>query len=189
MPSILLTPPAVEPLTLDEAKSYLRIDAADEDATVTALIAAARLHVEGLTRRALITQTWRLSLDAWPDDGRIPVRPGPLRLLDAARVYDLDNVAHALDTQSFVPDLAASALNVMPWSLAQPQRAAAGIELDVVCGYGDASSDVPEPLRQAIRLLTAHWYDNRGLVAPGATLAALPASVAALIAPYRMVSL
>src|SRR6185312_8936387 len=135
MPSLLLTAPAVEPLTLDEAKSYLRIDTADEDATVTALIAAARLHVEALTRRALVTQTWRLTLDAWPEDGRIPVRPAPLRSLAAARVYDLDNVTHALDTQSFVPDLAASALNVVPWALAEPQRAAAGIELDVVCGY------------------------------------------------------
>ena len=34
-------------------------------------------------------------------------------------------------------------------------------------GYGDAAGDVPEPLRQAIRLLVAHWYENRGLVALG----------------------
>ena len=50
-------------------------------------------------------------------------------------------------------------------------------------------TDVPEPLRQAIRLLVAHWYENRGLVATGTTIAVLPATVAALIAPYRMLSL
>jgi uncharacterized phiE125 gp8 family phage protein len=47
---------------------------------------------------------------------------------------------------------------------------------------------VPEPLRQAVRLLTAHWYENRGLAAIG-TVTVLPSTVAALIAPYRMLSL
>ena len=49
--------------------------------------------------------------------------------------------------------------------------------------------DVPEPLRQAIRLLVAHWYENRGLVAAGSQTAMLPSTVAALVAPYRMLSL
>jgi len=55
MPSILLTPPAVEPLTLDEAKAYLRVEHNDEDESIAALIAAARLQVEAQTRRALDT--------------------------------------------------------------------------------------------------------------------------------------
>jgi uncharacterized phiE125 gp8 family phage protein len=77
-----------------------------------------------------------------------------------------------------------------PWAMPAPGRIAAGIELDVTVGYGDASVDVPEALRQAIRLLVGHWYDNRGVVAPGTTQAvAMPETVAALIAPYRMLSL
>ena len=156
---------------------------------IAALIAGAHIHVEAQTRRALITQSWRLVRDAWPDDG-IQVWPAPLQTLAAARVYDIDNNAQADETQSFVADIAASQLIVAPWALTQPQRVAAGIELDVVCGYGDAATDVPEPLRQAIRLLVAHWYENRGLVASGATsVAIVPESVAALLAPYRMVSL
>ena len=70
-----------------------------------------------------------------------------------------------------------------------PERPAAGIEIDITCGYGDASADVPEPLRQAIRLLVAHWYENRGLIASGGEVAALPQSAAALIAPYRVLAL
>ena len=50
--------------------------------------------------------------------------------------------------------------------MALPARLAAGIELDVTVGYGDAAVDVPEALRQAICLLTAHWYENRGLPVP-----------------------
>src|SRR3569832_1505142 len=101
MPSLLLQSPALEPLTLDEAKAYLRVEHSDEDETIAALLTAARLQVEAQTRRALITQGWRLALDAWPDSGVIPARPGPLQSLSAARVYDLDNVAHSADTHSF----------------------------------------------------------------------------------------
>jgi uncharacterized phiE125 gp8 family phage protein len=186
MPSILLNTPAVEPVTLDEARAFLRVEHNDDDETIAALVAGSRIHVEAQTRRALITQSWRLTRDAWPAHGRLPVAPAPLRALSAARVYDVDGNSHALDTQAFVPDLAGSALVFAPWSLPAPGRSAAGIELDVTVGYGDAAIDVPEPLRQAIRLLTAHWYENRG--GSGAD-SVLPANVAALIAPYRVVAL
>jgi uncharacterized phiE125 gp8 family phage protein len=190
MSSILLTAPLVEPLSLDEAKAYLRVEHNDDDALITALIAGARIHVEAQTRRALVTQSWRLVFDGWPEDGRIAVRPAPLQALTAARVYDVDANAQAIDMQAFVPDLAGSALAFAPWALSAPGRIAAGIELDVTVGFGDAAIDVPEPLRQAVRLLVAHWYENRGLVASASTqVTALPETVTALLAPYRMLSL
>lgn len=188
MSAILLTAPAVEPVSLAEAKAFLRVDHDDDDDVILALASASRVHIETQTRRALITQGWRLSFDAWPADGRVAVVPGPLRELGAARVFDFNGAAHAVDVQNFVPDLAASALAFAPWAVPAPGRLAAGIELDVTVGYGDAATGVPEPLRQAVRLLIAHWYENRGLAALG-TVTVLPTTVAALIAPYRMLSL
>lgn len=188
MSSILLTAPAVEPLSLAEAKAFLRVETAADDDVITALIASARIHVEAQTRRALIAQGWRLKRDAWPADGRLAVLPAPLRALTAARVYDAHGNATTLDLQSFVVDTAGSAIVFVPWAVAQPGRSVAGIELDVTVGYGDAASDVPQALRQAVRLLTAHWYENRGLATLG-TITVLPTTVAALIAPYRMLSL
>jgi uncharacterized phiE125 gp8 family phage protein len=189
MPSIFLTAPAVEPIALADMKAFLRVDTADDDDIITALIAGSRIHVEAQTRRALITQSWRLSRDSWPEDGRIKVLPAPLQSLTAARVYDEDGTTRTVDTQGFVLDLAASALAFAPWALPMPGRLVAGIELDVVVGYGDTASDVPEPLIQAIRLLVAHWYENRAVVANGTSNAKLPQTVAALLAPYRVLSL
>lgn len=189
MSSILLTAPAAEPLTLAEARAFLRVETADDDDVIAALVAGARLHIEAQTRRALITQSWRVVLDEWPASERIEVRPAPLQAVTAARVLDADGNAQALDVQSFVPVLNGSALAFVPWAVPAPGRIAAGIELDVRVGHGDAANNVPEPLRQALRLLVAHWYENRGLTAAGHEVAVLPASVSSLIAPYRVLSL
>jgi len=188
MSSLLLTPPAAEPLTLAEAKSFLRVETDEDDTLVTALVSAARLHVEAQTGLALITQGWRMVLDRWPECGRIAVRPAPLRSVTAARVFDRDGHAQAVDTQGFVPDMAAMTLAFIPWAMTLPARIAAGIEIDVAVGFGDAAADVPEPLRHAIRLLAAHWYEYRGLVAADAR-ATVPSTVAALLTPYRRLSL
>ena len=189
MSSVLLTAPAVEPLSLAETKTFLRVEHGDDDAVIAALIAGARIHVETQTRRALITQSWRRSLDCWPHNGRIDVRPAPLQTLDAARVYDPEGVAHDVDLQAFVLDSVNSLLAFAPWALPEPGRIAAGIALDVTVGYGDAAADVPEPLRLAVRILVSHWYENRGLVTTGPNFSPLPETVAALLSPYRMVAL
>ena len=53
MQSILIAPPAAEPVTLAEARSWLRVDTTDEDGAIASLISAAREIVEMTTRRAL----------------------------------------------------------------------------------------------------------------------------------------
>jgi uncharacterized phiE125 gp8 family phage protein len=187
MSAILLTPPSIEPWTVAELKSFLRVEHGDDDGIIAALIAAARGHVEALTRRALLTQDWRFVLDAWPADGRLSLRMGPLHSVIAARVYDHANNAASIDVETFVVDTAAGVIASPHWALPAPGRSTAGIELDAQLGYGTEAADVPDPLRHAIRMLVAHWYENRGLVAAGA--AVLPAGVDALIAPYRVLSL
>ncbi|MEJ0076009.1 MAG: head-tail connector protein [Alphaproteobacteria bacterium] len=191
MPSILLAGPAAEPITLAEAKQFLRVEHDDDDDIVTALIAGSRIHVETQTRRALITQSWRLTRDVWPASGCLTLLPVPLKTLDAVRVYKSDGATLALDAAGFTLDRsnAPARLSFVHSAPPAPERPAAGIEIDITCGYGDAGTDVPEPLRQAIRLLVAHWYENRGLIAVGSEVAVLPQSVAALIAPYRVLAL
>lgn len=189
MSAILSAAPAAEPLTLAEAKNFLRVEHGDDDALIGALITAARTHVEALTRCGLLLQTWRIVRDAWPTEGRIKARIGPLRAVTAARVFDAAGHASDVDVGRFVLDAATGVIASPVWSLPMPGRDIAGVELDVEIGFGASASDVPEPLRQAIRLLVAHFYDNRGVVAHGGGAAMLPAGVHALLAPYRVLSL
>ena len=112
---------------------------------------------------------------------------GPLRSVTAARVYDYAGNASAIDLERFVVDTAANVIASPCWALPVPGRATAGIELDVQLGYGALAGDVPDPLRHAIRMLVAHWYENRAR--DRRQRAMLPAGVGALIAPYRVLSL
>jgi uncharacterized phiE125 gp8 family phage protein len=186
MPAILISPSTSEPLSLAEAKNFLRVEHDADDELIAALIAAARNAVELATRRMLIAQTWRIVLDRWPASGRIASPVNPLRTLAAARVLASDGTPAALDPAAFTLDTA-SAPGVITFErakVAEPARALAGIELDVTAGHGEAA-DVPPPLVQAIRLLLAQSYEQRDRVAPDA----LPETVARLVAPFRILSL
>jgi uncharacterized phiE125 gp8 family phage protein len=187
MAAILIEPPAGEPLSLLDAKNYLRVEHDADDALIASQISAARIEVEARTRRALMTQTWRVVLDRWPASGVIASPVSPLREVVAARVRERAGDAEALDTDMFVVN-AASSPGLIAFDagrVVQPSQEIAGIEIDFEAGYG-AAADVPPPLVQAIRLLLARAYEYRG---QGERNEAMPEGIAALLAPYRVVSL
>lgn len=187
MAAILIEPPASEPLSLAEAKNYLRVEHAADDTLIQSMIAAARMEVEARTRRALLTQTWCIVLDRWPGSGTIASPVSPLREVVAARVYDEAGEPQALDPDIFILNTAAAPglIAFDAGRVIQPARDIAGIELDIEAGYG-AAADVPAPLLQAMRLLLARAYEYRG---QGERNDPLPEGIAVLLAPYRVVSL
>ena len=88
MTSVLLVGPTAEPISLADAKTYLRVSGTEDDSLIETLIAAARVHVETLTRRALITQDWRKVLDCWPEKRQVELPLGPIQSLVAVRSFD-----------------------------------------------------------------------------------------------------
>ena len=197
MTPILMNGPTVEPLSLAEAKEWLRLDTTDEDDLVSALIVSARLIVEASTRRVLLTQTWRLALDRWPRDpfddewfgaGRktIEVPFAPFQRVAQISVVNASGAAVVVSPSAYGVDAAPDRARI--YFLSAPPKPApplAGIAIDVVAGYGDQPVSVPEPLRLAVRLLVSRWFENRGDVEADAAADRLPGPVGALVAPYR----
>lgn len=184
--AILLAGPASEPVTLADAKTFLRVDHDADDVLIGNLIAAARRLVETATRRALITQTWRLVRDAWPAGGRLRVLPAPLRAVAAARVFDAAGMPHAIDPAVFTLDTVSvpGIVSVSHAAVPAPGLRVAGIAIDVTVGHGDDAAAVPAPLVQAVRLWLAHLYEHRGTAAQ----AQPPQTIAALVAPFRVLA-
>jgi uncharacterized phiE125 gp8 family phage protein len=184
--------PAAEPISLAEAKAHLRIDGNDEDALLASLIAAARMAVERTLSLALITESWSLYLDGWPRSGTIVLPIQPAQAVTAVRVYDPDDEPATVNSETYSVDvLSEPARLVLSAGAVQlsPARLLNAFEVAFTAGYGDEASDVPEPLRHAIKLLVAHWFEQREPVVLGAAAQEVPATVAGLLLPYRRVRL
>lgn len=188
MPAVLLAGPPAEPLTLAGAKAYLRVDHEAEDALIASLLTSARATVEALTRRVLIDQSWRLTRDAWPVSGLIPVPVNPLRALLAVKLVDAAGGETALPLDAFTLDVARlpGLIRVDRASAPAPGRALAGIIIDITAGHGTSADHVPSPLIEAVRVVLAHFYEHRDVPGPGA---AFPARLDALVAPFRVTRL
>jgi uncharacterized phiE125 gp8 family phage protein len=185
MTPLALTPPAIEPVSLSEARLFLRLDQTEEDGLLGTLITAARLMVEAASGRFLIDQSWRVVLDRWPDGGEIRLPLSPVGSVTAARVYDALGEAQPVATAALQLDRSADPpLIRIAGEVPEIGRAHGAIEIDVVAGYGATASAVPALLRQAVLRLAARWFEQRGDVV-GRDAGALPAEIMALVAPFR----
>jgi uncharacterized phiE125 gp8 family phage protein len=168
MASELVTGPASEPVTLDEAKAHLRVDGDDEDDYITSLIVAARQAAEAYTRRALITQTWRHTGDRFTGTVTLPHQPVQSVASVAIDGEALPGYAYETDTSTGrVKALAAYAADDI-----------GGVAITYTAGYGDAA-DVPMQIRQAILLTVGHMHENR-------ESQEMPGYAKRLLDPYRV---
>lgn len=189
----VVTDPAEEPVTLAEAKAHCRVLHSAEDDLLSALVVAARQHVEQVTWRALITQVRELTLDRWPYSWRdgsdaVPLPGGKVSVLDSVTYTATDGSNVVLDPASYVAAITREPALVYPawntvWPTLRDERGA--VRIQYTTGYGDAAA-VPQAIKQAMLLLVAYWYANRESVAVGTIATELPQAVAALLAPFRM---
>ncbi len=180
MPLELVTPPAIEPITLDEAKAHLKVDTTDDDALIGRLITAARARAEWHTGRAFVTQSWILWLDCWPCTGVVEIPLLPLQSVGSVTRYAIDDTPLVLDASLYQVDTASARVALKPGAVTVG-RAINAIAVAFTAGYGDGEDDVPALIRQAILDIIADLYANRG-----DTGGELPLSALALLAPYRM---
>ena len=192
---VLVTPPAIQPVTLAEAKAQCRVEDASEDTLIGVLIDAATAHFDGWTGvlgRCLAEQTWRQDFDSWARPLRLPLWPvisvTSVTYLDAngdSQTVASANYTLRRDAGGAVVDF----LDTYDFPTLQTSTPAA-VSVTYVAGYADSEdetpvSTAPAPIRQAMLLLIAHWHANREAVNVGASVSVYPMAVEALTAPYR----
>jgi uncharacterized phiE125 gp8 family phage protein len=189
MALVLTSGPATEPVTVAEAKAHLRIDHDSEDVLIGSLVLTSRLHIEAALGMALLSQTWKLALDRFPADGIIALPLSPVASVASVRVLSADNSALTLDASAYEVDAASRPARVVRGAGAYwppPGKRANGVEVVFTAGFGTAAADVPAPIRQALLLLVAHWYEHRDPIEIGASETRVPATVSALLEPYKV---
>lgn len=163
------------PLSLAEARDWLRLGPAENDAAVAALIRAATNMCEAFTGQMLIVR-----------DVVEERSVAPLLWLSRQPVVAVDDVLLLSGTAAPV---------AVDWSLVRGDSGAAAVQLaagtngpDRVrvryrAGLADNGNGVPEALRQGLLRLVQHWHFS------GQDDAKLPAIVTALWTPWRRSSI
>jgi uncharacterized phiE125 gp8 family phage protein len=188
----LVTEPGVEPVTLEEAKLHLRVDVDDDDDLITALIVAARQMVENILRRALVSQSWELNLDAFPGVDTVEVPLPPLQSVEALTYTDASGVSHTLSAAAYSVDTYSTPGRVRlndgyAWP-GDTLAAVNGVQIAFTAGFGDAGTDVPQAIRQALLLMVGHLYENREAVTDTRVLQTTPLALEYLLWPYRVLT-
>lgn len=150
---VLVTPPAVEPLTAAEAKARLNIGDEITDEVMDTYITAARQRIDGADGylgRALNTQTWQGKADTFPT-GRIYIPLPPLQTVTVSYINSLGDPATLFQGIDYLV-VQAQRPYIVPLTAWPAVTGIDGVTIEFVVGYGDAGSDVPEPIRTAIAL-------------------------------------
>lgn len=143
------TPPIVEPVTVSEAKAWLKVDWDSEDSLIEALISAAREKCEQYTNRAFISQGITESFGVNDD---VVLSRGEVISLDSVTVGE-----EVLTSADYTTDDSINGFTIALNSLPDDR-----VTVVYTAGYGESASDVPKAIIAAIYLMVSDLYDNRG---------------------------
>lgn len=164
----LKTPPNAEPVSLAEAKLHCKADTADDDTLITSLIIAARQQAEHETGRALVTQEWELSIDAFPADSlEIPLPP--LQSVASITYLDMDGVRQTLagtEYQVITDELVGRIVPAYGKSWPSCRVQAGSVVVTFTAGYGAAAA-VPPSIKAWMLLAITTLYAQREVVTIG----------------------
>lgn len=189
----LVQPATALPVASDDVKGDLGYNANDTavDSKVDSLILAATAYVsgpDGVLGKALISQTWSVSVPCAGRNGRIEIPLTPVQSVKSIKYFDPEGNEQTLTVDNFHlfgdedrAYIEPKSGTVWPGVYDRPDA----ITITFVAGFGDSAEFVPENVKQAIRLLCCHWFENREAVVVGTPPSALPMGVEALLGVSR----
>lgn len=175
-----VTPATSEPVTLSEVKEWVQQDHAADDAMLSALITSARQLIEQQSGLVFMPASYRLVLDQFPS-WTIRLPRYPLRSVASIIYIDHNGDTQTLDSSTYLVDTDSNPGLVEPafgevWPTARWQ--ARSVRITFEAGHSLAA-DIPGPLKQAVKMLVAIGYAQRGDMP-----VTVPEFVSHLITPY-----
>lgn len=184
----LRTGPATEPVSLADAKSFLKVDGTDDDFLITSLITAARVYIETGTGKILVNEEWSFFKDKWPSKNILHLPLAPLVSIDAIHLHHEGGTYDVVPEEAYELDLV-SRPGRLKWretpEITATVRQFNHIEVRFTAGHGGAATDVPKDLIEAQMMLIAHWYEQREPIGFGGTFNEVPSTITAILANHK----
>lgn len=159
------TDATIEPLTLDEAKAWLRVTDTIENGLIETLIKGVRQLAERRTSRAFLSQTWELVLDEWPGSSEIQLPVAPLIAVSSVSYEDANGDTQILSSANYEVDVVKEPGRLVLKPAESWPSLEDGINkvtITFTAGYGTKASSVPSDLKTALcYLLSEHFVDRR----------------------------
>lgn len=156
------------------------------DGVMASHLRAAVLAIEGRTGKVVLARRFRWSLGDWRDGLEQALPVAPVTALVAVQLVHVCGLPLPVDPARYclVPD--AMRPRIRSLGLLLPHPAPGGhVEVQFDAGFGPGWGAVPGDLAQAVVMLAAAFWENRGEAGQGQ--AVLPMAVAALIERWRTV--
>lgn len=137
-----------------------------EDDLLTSLIQASREHVEDITRRALLTQTWEYYLDEFPEGDFIKLPFGNLQTITSIKCKDTDGAETTMTAGTdYIVETNGEEIGrvVLPYGQSWPSGTlypSNPITIKFDCGWTAAAS-IPAKIITALKLILADLWENR----------------------------
>jgi uncharacterized phiE125 gp8 family phage protein len=173
-----------------QGKNWLRVDYEEDDDLIESCIKAATNRVEGYLNRALIEQTWTMTLDEFPSEGYIRIPRPPLISIDTFKYIKEDETEVAVDVDIYRVDTVVEPGQIVlkndeTWPT-DTLISSSGVVIEFTAGYGATVAAVPEEIIQAFRNILSVYYDTRMPVAEFHRDTPLPWTVRAALDTYRI---
>jgi uncharacterized phiE125 gp8 family phage protein len=169
-PVLITAPdPADQPLTLDMAKTHLRVDHEDDDAYIAMLVGAVIAHADGPSgwlARALAPQAWRQDFDAFAPCMMLSL--APVIAISSLQYFGSDGLLATVDpTDYWVDDPIDAPCVRMISTFTAPilQDQAPRVRVTFSAGY--AAGDLPESIKAALLLMVGDLYQRREILSDG----------------------
>lgn len=155
----LIQGPAIEPVTLAEAKLAARVDGTEFDALIPGLITSARRFAEQVLNRSIIEQTWERVLDDFPS-AEIELGWPKVQGIVSLSYVDTTGVTVNLDPALYVLDNDTVPGWVLPadgtdWPATYDTINV--VRVRFLAGYGSGIDSVPEEIKTYIKAHVALW--------------------------------
>lgn len=157
----VITAATVEPVTVDEAKTFLRVDTDADDVLIGALITAAREYAEHYTQSTYATVEYESALDAFPVDAiTLPNAVSGATEVESVTYLDAAGDLQTVDAADYV----LSEYGMSPYIYPDPVfswPAAGSFPNAVRVRYTVTVESPPAVARVAMLEMVAHLYEAR----------------------------
>lgn len=166
----IITPPAIEPISLETAKSHLRVTDNSEDTLISLFIKSARESAEHRTGRSLINQTLEVAFDAFADAIEFPV--GNVTSIVSIKYLNTSGIETTLNSLTYFLDNYSITNWVLPaygYTYPETLGTANNVKVQFIAGYGATTDTVPANVTTWMLLAIGAMYANREAVSNGQT--------------------